>query len=42
MEQSLDISQQPAKFRFALKRLRIFGIHMDESDFRVKEEVITW
>ena len=25
-----------------LERLRIFGIHMDESDFRVKEEVATW
>ncbi len=25
-----------------LERLRIFGIHMEESDFRVKEEVATW
>lgn len=25
-----------------LERLKIFGIHMDKSDFRVKEEVATW
>jgi pilus assembly protein CpaF len=25
-----------------LDRLKIFGIHMDKSDFRVKEEVATW
>lgn len=25
-----------------LDRLKIFGIHMEESDFRVKEEVATW
>lgn len=25
-----------------LDRLKIFGIHMEESDFRVKEEVTTW
>ncbi|MCG7344224.1 CpaF family protein [Sporosarcina sp. ACRSL] len=25
-----------------LDRLKIFGIHMDRSDFRVKEEVATW
>ena len=25
-----------------LERLRIFGIHMDESDFQVQEEVATW
>ncbi|WP_252502249.1 CpaF family protein [Sporosarcina sp. Marseille-Q4943] len=25
-----------------LERLEIFGIHMDESDFRVKEEVAAW
>ncbi|MFC5604198.1 CpaF family protein [Sporosarcina koreensis] len=25
-----------------LERLKIFGIHMDESDFRVKEEVTAW
>lgn len=25
-----------------LERLEIFGIHMEESDFRVKEEVATW
>lgn len=25
-----------------LERLRIFGVHLEESDFRVKEEVATW
>ena len=30
------------KIPACLERLRIFGVHLEESDFRVKEEVATW